>query len=589
MFTEIILVILFIIIIYKFDSLKKDINNISERLNILEKKTGIKNADISVHRTEGTVEKEELTDKQIDEKIDKQIAKEKEKPEQEEPKQTETNIEEDIGLKWFGRIGILSLAMGVVFLLKYAFDNDIIGPLGRVILGVAIGLVLIVGGEVFDERKKYKNYARMLTGGGFAITYFAIYAAYYFEKYRDAIGMSQTINLILLNIIVLLSIVFSLRYNSKIILTESFFLGYLTILMNPVTLFTLMYALILTIGLLTITSIKKWIKISIGGLLATYFIFWTWIDANQNETSTALTFLFIYFAIFTINSFLCKNDKNSSSSLNKILVALTSLFFYLSSYFIMLDNNLESYLGLFTLFVSALYIGLAYLASEKNRFLAPIFLGLCVIYLTITIPVQFDGIYVTMMWAVEGLILMHLALKLNEKKLRYLSYAVGIITFFKTLVVDSSLHAFSFPNIWESTRLISYMVSVLILYEISLMLWKNKEALPIDEKSYYKMYFLSATLLTTALLGMELKHYWISIGWAIQAMIILFIGIKYMKPYLRKSGIALFVIVILKVFLFDISELSTGYRTISFMILGVILMIVSFVYTKYKDRLKEII
>jgi len=558
------------------DSINNYLTDINKRLVVLEERTGIETA-------------EQLPEKEIEyEKIDDNELKEEKQPEngQEESRGLEANL----GLKWFGRIGILSLVLGVVFLIKYAFDQNLIGHLGRIILGILFGLGLVVSGELFDTREKYKRYARTLTGGGFAILYFAIYAAYHFETYRQAIGMSQTLDFILLSAVAVLSIIFSLRYNSKIILTEAFFLGYLTLILNPINLFTLYYALALTIGLIIITSAKKWVDISIGGLLGTYLLFMLWYTRNLHDGSISLMLLFAYFTIFTVNSFFMrdKDAKTSVSGLNKVLVVSNSLLFYFLSYRVV-THNYESYIGIFTLFVAAMYLGLSYLASEKNKDLIHTFLGLCVLYLTITIPIQFDGTYVTILWAVEGLILLYVGLAINEKTLRNYSYGIGVITVGKTLFVDSALQAFSYSDILGSTRLFTYLVSIAILYAISLLLEKNKLSLSKDELSLSSIYFVCASLLTTVLLALELEHYWISIGWAVQAIILSSIGIKYMNSYIRKTGMAIFCLVIVKVFLFDVSSLSTGYRTISFIALGVILLAASFIYTKYKDRLEGIV
>ena len=45
-----------------------------------------------------------------------------------------TNEEE--GGRWLAKIGIVALLLGVSFFLKYAFDNNLIGVVGRVILGL---------------------------------------------------------------------------------------------------------------------------------------------------------------------------------------------------------------------------------------------------------------------------------------------------------------------------------------------------------------------------------------------------------------------------------------------------------------------
>ncbi|MDA1060975.1 MAG: DUF2339 domain-containing protein, partial [bacterium] len=110
-------------------------------------------------------------------------------------------FEEALGFKWFSRIGILALVLGVVFFLKYAIDNNLISYFARIIIGVVTGTGLVVGGEIIARKEKYRVWARNLVSGGIAITYFSIYAAYHLPAYQEAIGISLSLDLILLSVV----------------------------------------------------------------------------------------------------------------------------------------------------------------------------------------------------------------------------------------------------------------------------------------------------------------------------------------------------------------------------------------------------
>ena len=86
-----------------------------------------------------------------------------------------------------------------------------------------------------------------------------------------------------------------------------------------------------------------------------------------------------------------------------------------------------------------------------------------------------------------------------------------------------------------------------------------------------------------------MKGPWISVGWGVLALAIMAVGFIYRKRYLRIQGIIILLLTILKVFLYDTENLKTIYRTASYITLGVILLLASFAYTKYKERLKEIL
>ncbi len=77
----------------------------------------------------------------------------------------------------------------------------------------------------------------------------------------------------------------------------------------------------------------------------------------------------------------------------------------------------------------------------------------------------------------------------------------------------------------------------------------------------------------------------LSIIWGLYALGLVVYGISRKQKYLRLAAIVLFVITILKLFLFDLAEAGTITKTISFITLGVILLLVSYLYNRYKDIL----
>jgi uncharacterized membrane protein len=64
-------------------------------------------------------------------------------------------------------------------------------------------------------------------------------------------------------------------------------------------------------------------------------------------------------------------------------------------------------------------------------------------------------------------------------------------------------------------------------------------------------------------------------------------GIWKNKQYLRIGAIALFGVTLLKLFFYDISHLNTIAKTVVFVSLGIILLIISFLYNKYKNQITD--
>lgn len=70
--------------------------------------------------------------------------------------------------------------------------------------------------------------------------------------------------------------------------------------------------------------------------------------------------------------------------------------------------------------------------------------------------------------------------------------------------------------------------------------------------------------------------------WSLLSFTYMFIGMKHKIKLLRITSLVLFSITILKLFIYDISNVSQGGKIVAFVILGVILLLVSFMYQKIK-------
>ncbi|HRH64655.1 MAG TPA: DUF2339 domain-containing protein, partial [Bacteroidia bacterium] len=78
------------------------------------------------------------------------------------------------------------------------------------------------------------------------------------------------------------------------------------------------------------------------------------------------------------------------------------------------------------------------------------------------------------------------------------------------------------------------------------------------------------------------QQLFISIAWLCYSMLLMVIGIYRQRLNVRLVSILLFGLTIAKVFFYDLSYLDSLHRIISFIGLGVILILVSFLYQKYK-------
>lgn len=79
----------------------------------------------------------------------------------------------------------------------------------------------------------------------------------------------------------------------------------------------------------------------------------------------------------------------------------------------------------------------------------------------------------------------------------------------------------------------------------------------------------------------------LSILWGVYSLFLIAFGIWKKNKPMRIGAIALFGITLFKLFLYDISHLNTIAKTIVFVSLGLLLLIISFLYNKYKHIISD--
>ncbi len=331
-----------------------------------------------------------------------------------------------LGRNWFAVIGAVALAVGVGFFLKLAFDNQWIGPTGRVVLGAVAGLALIAASEYTVRRAP--PWSRAAAGGGLAILYLALYASFGFY---ELIPFAAA--LVLLGLTVAGAWVLAFRHDSRLVASIALFGAFLT----PVLLgddlgdrlgVGLAYLLVIDLGIVAVASVRRWRWYTLAGMVASYALFAGWMDritadqALSAELGLAGIFL-VFFAAATLHNVLWHRRPNQ---FDMTLVMLNALAFYGLTIGVMWERY-EQWFGLIT-FLLALFHGLAALGAVARRgvsWIVPLQLtGAAVVFLTIAAPVQLTGEWVSVAWAAEGAVLVWLGLATSSRPNRAMGLAV---------------------------------------------------------------------------------------------------------------------------------------------------------------------
>lgn len=349
-----------------------------------------------------------------------------------------SDFEKFIGENLISKIGILILIIGVAIGAKLAIDKGLITPLTRIILGYMIGIGLM--GFALKLKAKYQNYSAVLLSGSMAILYFITYAAY---TYYQLIPQSLTFGLMV--IFTCFTVIAAIKYNQQVIAHIGLVGAYAIPFLlsdgsgNVVILFS--YIAIINLGILVLAFIKYWKSLFYVSFALTWVIFLAWsLQLNEQLQHITISMLFsgIYFLTFYITNLSYKAIKKETFVITDVFILLLNSFiFYGIGYYVLsLSTKGEEILGLFTLgnaivhFIVCLVIHQRKLA-DKNLFY--FILALVITFITMAIPVQLDGSWVTIFWAVEAAILYYLGRMKNISTYEKLSLPLVALAFFSLL------------------------------------------------------------------------------------------------------------------------------------------------------------
>jgi uncharacterized membrane protein len=82
--------------------------------------------------------------------------------------------------------------------------------------------------------------------------------------------------------------------------------------------------------------------------------------------------------------------------------------------------------------------------------------------------------------------------------------------------------------------------------------------------------------------GPGARHLALSLLWAFYALGVMALGLRFASSPLRLGAIGLFGLTVVKVLVFDLADVDTLYRILSFLILGAALLGASFLYARHR-------
>jgi uncharacterized membrane protein len=350
------------------------------------------------------------------------------------PDDLKDNIEKFVGENLISVIGVIILIIGVGIGAKYAIDHKMISPLTRIIIGYIIAIGLL--GFAIKLKAKYESYSAVLLSGALAIMYFLTFAAY---DFYDLIPKMMAFGLMV--VFTAFTTLASIKYNKQVIAHIGFVGAYAVPFLlsdgsgSVIMLFS--YIVIINIGILAVSLKNYWKSLYYTAFAFTWIIFVAAggdkLDATE-DLATLLTFLTSFYLTFYAVFIGYKLIREKAFIRMDILLLMSNSFvFYGLGYAILSETNVGgNYLGLFTLINAIIHFGVASYINKKklaDRNLFYLIIGLVLTFITIAIPVQLNGHWVTLLWVGEATLLFWIGRAKKIAMYEKLSYPLIAIAF----------------------------------------------------------------------------------------------------------------------------------------------------------------
>jgi len=512
------------------------------------------------------------------------------------PQQTQReSFESRIGRFWLQRIGMASLVLGVAFFILYTFRY--LGAGAKIAIGYAVGCGLLALGALVERRKGLAWYGRGLIGGGWAVAYFTTYAMHNIPSTR--IIQDPTVSLVFLLMVTAAAIGSALRHRSQIEAIFAFLLGFLTMFVSHVTLFTLGSVVLLTAAIVIVAVRMLWPGLCLYGtvgshlthmILAQRLIGLNLISSEYADVAVTqfwlnAAFLILYWSAYNTAVLLLGRAENRNRRLLITATIANSLLFGMQ----MLTSVPHAYWD--GRYLTPLCLGVAHLLltpEARRRGLddvaeTHVLIGLG--WITTSASLKLIAAWAECLWSFEMAALIWLGLRFQRKSYRLFAAVLALLLIPRMLWELTDVYRIPIFGYHVSQRLVNILTAA-VSYGVAAVSYRLEQfatAQHAAERQAFHVYIILAGFFLTCVLIAEVASRWLSLTLAIEGLGILALGFLIKDRVARIGGLIIFGMLVLKILFVDLAQTETIYRILSFFVAGTVLLAASYVYARFEN------
>jgi len=502
---------------------------------------------------------------------------------------------------WMGKVGAIALIVGTVFLLKFLAESRILPAWVKVMLGVLFGGALCYAGE-FCDRKGLRLAAHGLLGSGLPIVYASIYAGY---THFNVLGALVTF--LLLAATSMAGLWLANRHRSLTTAIVACIGAYLVVLLvGPKVKETglFVYIVVVSVTMLALGARRRWnavVFLSWCGFLVvlSYWTAWSYPPTKGAALGALLT-LTLAALLYTVWAVAHRLNTTTAGSETPFGLWVMASSMVIGGTIAHPHTGWSTYVMIIASLLLAVFI-LANILAARSLLFEFILLS------SFALLVAANGLlsgspyfpYIgSVVWCAAALALTASSKLPFQEVLSKVGGAMSLVGALKVLFVDSliftgaslatireeGMRGFSIAGVAAGCLVIA-ACGLAACFERQRRFWWAAWLLA-PTAAVTTLTLLNYLLWTEAATN-QTRLVWLSILWALCAAGALSAGIWFAVTPLRIFAVALFVLTVGKVFLFDTSHLSALARITAFLVLGTLLLMGAFLYQRYKHRLRR--
>jgi len=499
----------------------------------------------------------------------------------------ERSLEDLLGGRILAWLGGLAIVVGVVFFLVIAVDRGWIGVEARVALAFVGSTILLAAGLFLYERRGQTEAAVAAVASALA----ALYASLTYATAVQEV-IAQEAGLLVAGLVGAAGAAIAVRWRSQFVAA----LALLGALAAPVlvggdttglSLAFMVVALVATVGALLW---QRWGWLALGAFLisAPQLVYWSW---DRDDLLLPLAVLALYWCLFVVAAIgyelrvPASALRVSSASVLLLNAALATAL----GWSLVDDRGTSQGATAWVLGVTLSYIvlgGVGFrqrMSTEIAALLVAVGVGLS----GVTLALALDGPALVAGWSAEAVILAWVSRRTGEQRALVFSVVFLGLAALHTLIdeapPDSLIDGVADLRVAVAAVLCVGIAALLVSQLVELV---DVRLVLLGVGSVAILYAASLAIVDVlqgdAAEPSQTAQVALSMFWGIVALVAIVVGLVGDVRELRYGGLALLGLSVAKVFAYDLSELDSLYRVLSFIAVGIVLLVGAYAYQRVR-------